>query len=179
MNKRIALGILIVAVLVSTAGCSKILDRFREKHPDPPAGVFPPQVGKMVLDDDERWGKNPNCTRADPLHCWAYYVVPGGENELTRIHYYTQIYDYTEEANARLEEYAREVVKDSDVNTWEDGGQKVGKILIKNTVYRDGEAMLGFCSASYVSNSRFITIYHGDDCKAARQFLNDLTAIVD
>jgi hypothetical protein len=176
MGRKIALGVVIVVVF--GAGCSKVLDQFRSKHPDPPAGVFPPRVGNMVLEVSERWGKNPNCTRADPLHCWGYYVVPGGDNEATRIDYFMQIYDSPDDAKTRMEAYAGEVTSDSDVNTWEDGGQKVGKVLIKNTVRRDGDSIFGVCSASYTRGEMFITITHRDDCKAAREFLNDLAAII-
>src|SRR5215207_9331250 len=88
----ISIGVLIVAVLAATGGCSKVLDQFRSKHPDPPPGAFPPRVGKLVL-EPKAPDKDINCTRADPLHCWAYYVLPGGDDELTRIHYFMQIYD--------------------------------------------------------------------------------------
>jgi hypothetical protein len=171
--------VLIVVVLVATVGCSKILDKFREKHPDPPPGVFPSRVGKMVLDEDERWGKNPNCTRADPLHCWAYYILPGGDNEATRIHYYMQIYDSPEEAKARLEEVATERTDNSQEISWEDGGEKIGRVLLKNSVRHEHGGMLGYCSASYAKDSMAITIYHGYECDPARQFLKDLAAISD
>ncbi len=176
-GRKIVLGVLVVVVLATAGGCSKLLDKFREKHPDPPAGAFPSQVGKMVLEENERWGKNPNCTRADPLHCWAYYVLPGGDNELTRIHYFMQIYDSPEEANVRMEAYAREEGIGPNEITWDDGGPKLGKLLIKNTVHRyDDEHILGFCSASYIRGSTFTTIYHGDKCEPARQFVKDLTS---
>src|SRR4051794_26315800 len=95
-GRKIALGVLIVAALAATVGCvGQLAERW--KHPDPPSGVFPSRVGKMIL--EEKSDKNPNCTRADPLHCWAYYVVPDGDSETTRIHYYMQIYDSPDEAN--------------------------------------------------------------------------------
>jgi hypothetical protein len=174
--RKISLGLVIVVALMATIGCSKALDYFREKHPDPPAGAFPPRVGKMVVDDDERWQKNPNCTRADPLHCWGYYILPGGDNEVTRIHYYMQIYDSADEANARLEEYFRQRVDDHfEENTWEDGGEKVGKLLIKNTVRREEDFSYGFCAVAYTKGERFITISHGYECSAAKEFVKDLT----
>jgi hypothetical protein len=162
-------------VVVATVGCSKALDYFREKHPPPPAGAFPPRVGKMVL-EDRAPDKDTNCTRADPLHCWAYYVLPGGDDELTRIHYYFQIYDSPEEAKERLESYAREQGFRENIITWEDGGQKIGRLLIKNTVFKDGDAMFGYCSASYTKDSWAITIFHGYECEPAKQFVKDLVA---
>ena len=179
IGRKVRLGLLIVVVLAATGGCSKALDYFREKHPPPPPGAFPSRVGKMVVEENERWGKNPNCTRADPLHCWAYYVLPGGDDEMTRTHYYMQIYDSPDEANARLEAYdTKDVPWDQDIS-WEDGGQKVGRLLIKNSIHRDGEHQLGVCSVSYTRDSWFITIYHSYECDPARQFVKDLVAISD
>jgi hypothetical protein len=178
-GRKIALGVLVVVVFVATAGCSRWLDYFREKHPDPPPGAFPPRVGNMVIEVNERWGKNPNCTRADPLHCWAYYVIPGGDNEMTRTHYFMQIYDYPDEAKARMEEFSREQVPWEQTVSWEDGGESVGKLLIKNSIYRDGEQMLGVCSVSYTRNTWFITIFHGFECETPRQFYKDLIAITN
>ena len=175
--RRMARGFLIVALAAATIGCSKILDRFREKHPDPPPGVFPRQVGKMVLEENERWGKTPNCTRADPLHCWAYYVLPGGDDEKTRVHYYVQIYDSPGEAYARLDSFAGEMGNRPHTVSWEDGGPNVGRLMIKNTIYQEADAMFGYCSVSYAKDTMAITIFHGYECDAARQFMKDLVAI--
>ena len=179
MSKARMVGILILVLMTSTFGCKKALDYFREKHPDPPAGMFPQQVGKMVIDTDERWGKTPNCTRADPLHCWAYYVLPGGDNELTRTHLFIQILDSPDEAKARMQHYSGEHGTGRERISWEDGGEKIGKVLIVDTIYHDGDGMLGFCSVSHVRDSTFVTIYHGFECDPARQFLKDLVGVWD
>ena len=179
-GRRITLGVLVVVVLAAAVGCSKWLDRFREKHPDPPPGAFPPQVGKMVLEVNERWGKNPNCTRADPTHCWAYYVLPGGDDEVTRTHLYMQLYDSPAEANARLEAYAGESVLDEEKISWEDGVQNVGRLLHRNSIRQEEDGfMFGVCSVSYAKGTRFITIYHGNECEVARQFMRDLEGVAD
>lgn len=183
MNRvwKIVRDVKIIVLLAAAVGCFGSVACERWKHPDPPAGAFPPRVGKMELEQTS--DKNPNCTRADPLHCWAYYVLPGGDNEMTRIHDYMQIYDSPDEANARLEEYAGEQVSGHQDVIWEDRlnqeGQKVGRLLIKNSVHRDGDAILGFCSVSYTKGVMAITIFHGYECSAAREFLKDLTAITD
>ena len=176
-DRMIRRGALTVVVLAATVGYFGSVSCERWKHPDPPHGAFPPRVGKMAL--EEKGDKNPNCTRADPLHCWAYYVVPSGDDEMTRIHYYMQIFDSPDEANARLDAYARERVTERNDITWEDGGQKVGRLLLKNTVHRDGDSIFGFCSVSYVKDSWVITIFHGYECDPAREFLKDLTAVTD
>lgn len=179
--RRVAIVVLIVAALGAAGGCSKWLDRFREKHPDPPPGAFPPRVGKMVLEDkgDKEEDKNPNCTRADPLHCWAYYVLPGGDNEMTRIDYFIQFYDSPEEANVRMDEYARHEGLGHNEIIWEDAGPKVGKLLIKNTIQRYDDHMVGFCSASYVRGATFVTMTHGYECDPAREFVKDLASITE
>lgn len=175
-SRNIALSLLMIAALVPSIGCNKVLDRFREKHPDPPAGMFPERVGKMVLDRDPRWEKTPTCTRADPLHCWAYYILPGGDNELTRTHLFIQIFDSPEEANARMIAYSGQHGTGHEKISWEDGGAKIGKVLIVNTVRPFEDGMIGFCSVSHVKDATFVTIYHGWECDPAKQFLNDLTA---
>lgn len=178
---KICTGLIVVALL-ATAGCSRWLDRFRPKHPDPPAGLFPAQVGRMAL--EEKDDKNPNCTRANPLHCWANYVEPGSDNASTRIDYFIQFYDSPDEANKQLETYHDGLMtEDEEENSWEDRlnkqGQKTGRVLIKNTVRRENDQILGYCSASYTKEAMYITITHGYECQPVRQFLKDLTALVD
>jgi hypothetical protein len=94
-----------------------------------------------------------------------------------------QIYDSPDDANARLDEYAGEGVSGNHVISWEDRlkkeVQKVGRLLIKNSVHRDGDQILGFCSVSYTDDARFITIFHGYECDTPREFVRDLVAITD
>lgn len=102
---------------------------------------------------------------------------------MTRIHYDVQIFESPDQATAGLEAFAGERVIDREDISWEDRlnkeGQKVGRLLVKSSVRREGDSILGFCSLSYAKDAMLISIFHGEDCDAAREFLKDLTAVTD
>ena len=179
---RLGLGVLIVAVLASTFGCSKLLDYWGPKHPDPPPGLFPPRVGKMELEPNVEM--NPGCTKGDPLHCWGNYIDPGGDSAMSLIYYWVDIYDSRDQANAAFDALpAQRISEYETVTNWEDrvnkDGQTFGKVLLKNSIRQDGEQILGYCSLAYKKDNMVISIVHGYQCDAAREFLKDLTAITD
>ena len=179
-RRRTSVGILIVSVLALTVGCSKLRDYWGPKHPDPPPGLFPPQVGKMHLDPNVEM--NPGCTRGEPLHCWGNYIDPGGDPATTLIYYWVDIYDSRDQANAAFEALPAQRISDDEDSFWVDRvnkeGVKVGKLLLKSSSRKERDS-LGYCSLQYTKDRMVISILHGFKCQPAREFLKDLTAITD
>ena len=168
-SRRIGLGIFVLVVLAPLIGCYKRDPSVSPDQFDPPPGIYPDQVGKLVL--ETKWDKNPGCIRDGPVSCLGLYVIPD-DPDGTRIYHSVWIYDTPAEAVARLEESAGEKVIDETQSVWEEN-KDVGRLLVKSGFRNDG---IGSCSVSYTDGPMLTQIASSFSCEAAKAFLKDLTA---
>ena len=176
MKIRINTGVYVLTIIaiISTVGCR----RSDEPPPqfDPPPGIFPSKVGKLA--PEEKYP--PKCIRDGAIKCAGAYADPAGDADLTRIYYSVNIFDKPDQAVARLEELSRERVMDEDQFVWEDRPNNAGKLLIRSGFRRTEDGIpIGSCAFSFTKDSKLFEIASSWDCDAPREFVKDLTAIIE
>ena len=171
---KIAITLLTLIALISTYGCRRSADP--PPQFDPPPGIFPSKVGKLAPEEKYK----PKCIEDGAIKCASAYADPGGDADLTRIYYSVDIFDNPTKAVARLEELGRERVMDEDEFVWEELPNNAGKLLVRSGFRRteDG-ATIGSCTAAFTKNSKLFEIASSWDCESAREFLKNLTSIID
>lgn len=171
---RICVGLLTVIAVISAVGCKRSTEP--PEQFDPPPGIFPSKVGK--LEPEEKY--KPKCIRDGAIKCAGAYADLAGDPDLTRIYYSVDIFDKPDLAVARLDELGRERGMDEDKFVWEERPNNAGKLLVRSGFRRteDGTT-IGSCTLAFTNKSTLFNITSSWDCESAREFLKDLTAIID
>ncbi len=173
---KIGVGALTVIVFISTVGCNRRSSNEPPEQFDPPPGIFPSKVGK--LQPEEKY--KPKCIRDGAAKCAAAYADLAGDPDLTRIYYSVDIFDKPDQATARLEELGREKVMDEDQFVWEQRPNNAAKLLVRSGFRRTEDGItIGSCTVAFTKDSKLFNITSSWDCQSAKEFLKDLTAIID